>query len=184
MTLTLRHFFITLVFLAGNFSMPIHAACEIPLLNHSLLPLSNPQPQNLCDLYAGKVILAVNTASACGFTPQFKDLEALYQKYKDKGLVVLGFPSNDFFQEQKDDKSVAEFCHLNYGVTFPMFSKTAVRGKDANPFYQALITASGKSPKWNFYKYLIDRQGKVVTTYASTTKPIDSDIEIKIQTLL
>jgi glutathione peroxidase len=180
----MRAFFAVFFFLLSIFAMPTQAACTIPLLDHSLLPLSQPQPQNLCDAYAGKVILVVNTASACGFTPQFKDLEALYQKYKDKGLVVLGFPSNDFFQEQKDDKSVAEFCHLNYGVTFPMFSKTAVRGKNANPFYQALIAESGKSPKWNFYKYLIDRQGKVVNAFASTTKPLDSEIEKQIQGLL
>lgn len=184
MTTTLRPLYFLLFLLTGTLSMSTQAACEIPLLNHSLLPLTNPQPQNLCDLYAGKVILAVNTASACGFTPQFKELEALYQKYKDKGLVVMGFPSNDFFQEQKDDKSVAEFCQMNYGVTFPMFSKTSVRGKTANGFYQALIADSGKSPKWNFYKYLINRQGKVVNTFASTTKPLDSDIEKQIQTLL
>lgn len=176
--------FLAIFLLTGNLVMTVQAACEVPLLNHELLPLSQPQKQNLCDAYAGKVILAVNTASACGFTPQFKDLEALYQKYKDQGLVVLGFPSNDFFQEQKDDTAVAEFCKLNFGVTFPMFSKTSVRGKNANPFYQALAAETGKAPKWNFFKYLIDRQGKVVNVFASTTKPLDSELETQIQTLL
>src|SRR5512137_1872197 len=128
------------------------------LLQHSFKRLQDEQPQNLCQ-YAGKVLLVVNTASYCGFTPQYEGLEALYAKYASRGLVVLGFPSNDFAQESGSNAQIAELCFNTYGVKFPMFAKTVVAGPQANPLYAALAQATGRAPTWNFNKYLVDRQG-------------------------
>ena len=136
------------------------AACPA-LLNHTFARLQDEKPQSLCQ-YSGKVILVVNTASYCGFTPQYKGLEALYDKYKDRGLVVLGFPSNDFAQEKATNQEIADFCENTFGVKFPMFTKTAVTGDNAAPFFKQLAQAPGQRPKWNFYKYLIGRDGKLI----------------------
>lgn len=141
------------------------------LLNHSFNRLQDEAPQNLCQ-YAGKVLLVVNTASFCGYTPQYEGLEALHAKYSAKGLVVLGFPTNDFGQQEPgNDKEIADFCFNTYAVRFPMFSKTVVVGKQTNPLYVALNQATGQAPQWNFHKYLIDRNGKVVGSYASRVAP-------------
>jgi glutathione peroxidase len=134
--------------------------------------LQDEKPQSLCQ-YSGKVILVVNTASYCGFTGQYKGLEALYAQYKDKGLVVLGFPSNDFAQETGDNKQIADFCENTFGVKFPMFAKSSVSGDSASPFFKQLAELSGQKPRWNFYKYLISREGKVVAGYSSMTSPDD-----------
>ncbi len=141
-----------------------------PLLRHSFDRLQDEKPQALCQ-YAGKVVLVVNTASFCGFTPQYKGLEALHAKYKDRGLVVLGFPSNDFSQEAGSNKQIADFCESTFGVKFPMFVKSSVRGADANPLFRELAKQTGKSPSWNFHKYLIGRDGKVVDSYGSMVPP-------------
>ena len=134
------------------------AACTAPLLQHSFARLQDEQPQALCQ-YAGKVLLVVNTASFCGFTPQYEGLEKLNARYADKGLVILGFPTNDFNQEAADSKKIADLCFNTYGVKFPMFSKTTVKGSGANPLYQELAKATGQAPGWNFHKYLVDRSG-------------------------
>ena len=148
------------------------AACS-PLMHQSFPRLQDEVPQDLCQ-YAGKVALVVNTASYCGFTTQYQGLEALYAKYQGKGLVVLGFPSNDFGkQEPGTSKEIADFCFNTYGVKFPMFSKTSVKGPKANTLHAALIKATGKSPEWNFHKYLIDRSGHVIKSYASDVTPED-----------
>ena len=124
------------------------------------------------DAFKGKVMLIVNTASKCGFTPQFEALEGLHARYKDRGFAVLGFPSGDFMeQEYADEKKIQEFCTLTYGVKFPMFQKVRVTGDQATPLYKALAAASGESPKWTFHKYLIGRDGKIVATFGSRTKP-------------
>ncbi|MCB1029697.1 MAG: glutathione peroxidase [Acidimicrobiales bacterium] len=134
--------------------------------------------------YEGKVVLVVNTASKCGFTPQYEGLETVYDKYKDRGLVVLGFPCDQFaHQEPGDDGEIAEFCSLNYGVSFPMFSKIDVNGSNAHPLYQWLRSEKGgllvDRIKWNFTKFLVDTNGQVIGRYGSTTKPesIAKDIE-------
>jgi glutathione peroxidase len=152
--------------------MPVLATAEEcpALLNHKFNRLQDDSPQNLCQ-YAGKVTLVVNTASYCGFTSQYEGLEKLYANYKDKGLVILGFPSNDFSQEPGNSKEIADFCYNTYGVKFPMFAKSSVKGKEANALFAALVKAGAKSPAWNFNKYLIDRDGKLVGSYGSTTRP-------------
>ena len=149
-----------------------HADTCPALLNHRFPRLQDGAPQDLCQ-YAGKVVLVVNTASFCGFTPQYRGLEALDRKYRERGLVVLGFPSNDFAQESGSNKQIAEFCENTFGVKFPMFAKSAVRGADANPLFRELARASGTTPKWNFYKYLIARDGRVVQAWSSMTAPDD-----------
>ena len=169
-----------LVIVAGSFSSPL-AAQECPaLLSHTFPKLQDESPQNLCQ-YKGKVVLAVNTASYCGFTPQYEGLEKLHERYAARGLVILGFPSGDFGnQEKATSKEIAEFCFNTYGVKFPMFAKTSVRGEKANPFFAALAGATGQPPKWNFHKYLINRDANQVVAYTSFTKPDDKDLLKKI----
>ena len=154
---------------AAAASRATDAACPA-LLRQTVARLQDEAPQNLCQ-YAGRVLLVVNTASYCGYTGQYEGLEALYARYATQGLVILGFPSNDFEQEPGSGKEIADLCFNTYGVKFPMFSKTAVSGPQANPFYAALRSSSGVAPKWNFHKYLIDRKGQVVGSYVSNVTP-------------
>lgn len=161
-------------------------ASECPdILKFMKRKLNAQETVNFCDAYKDKAILFVNTASKCGFTPQFEGLETLYSQYKDKNFVVLGFPSGDFNQEYSDEGKTAELCELTYGVKFPMFETIAVRGDDADPLYRLLAKKADTTPKWNFYKYLVDRKGNLVDSYSSFTKPNDeqliADIERAIQ---
>jgi glutathione peroxidase len=153
------------------------------LLQHSFNRLQDEKPQPLCQ-YAGKVLLVVNTASFCGYTPQYQGLEALHAKYAAKGLVVMGFPSNDFNQESTDAKKIAELCFNTYGVKFPMFSVSAVKGKDANPLFASLAQATGKSPAWNFNKYLVGRDGKPLAHYTSNMAPDSKELAAAIEKAL
>ncbi|MBG6221735.1 MULTISPECIES: glutathione peroxidase [unclassified Janthinobacterium] len=155
----------------------IAAAPACPaILKQTFNRLQDEAPQNLCQ-YAGKVVLVVNTASYCGFTNQYQGLEALYAKYGSKGLVVLGFPSNDFGkQEPGNSKEIADLCYNTYGVKFPMFAKSVVSGPAPNPLYAELIKQTGKTPGWNFHKYLIDRNGKVVESFPSKVTPDDKKL--------
>ncbi|MVP01376.1 glutathione peroxidase [Paenibacillus lutrae] len=143
----------------------------------------NGEEQSLAD-YEGKVLLIVNTASKCGFTPQYKGLQELYDQYKDRGFEVLGFPSNQFMeQEPGTAEEIEQFCQVNYGVTFPMFAKVDVKGKDAHPLFDYLTSRTkgilSKEVKWNFAKFLVNRSGEVVERFAPTTVPakIADDIE-------
>ena len=167
----MKHFLPVLVLAAasGGASAAAPSACPAPL-QHTFLRLQDEKPQSLCQ-YSGKVALVVNTASYCGFTPQYKGLEALYDQYKGKGLVILGFPSNDFAQEKGSNKEIADFCESTFGVKFPMFAASHVSGSDANPLFKQLAVATGTTVKWNFYKYLIGRDGKVVAGFNSMTTP-------------
>ena len=151
-----------------------------PILNQSVLRLQDEKPQNLCQ-YAGKVVLIVNTASFCGFTPQYKGLEALYEKYKKEGLVVLGFPSNDFAQELDSNQQIADFCENTFGVKFPMFTKTSVKGETASKLFKELATITKTSPKWNFYKYLISRDGQKIKSFGSMTGPQDKSFVKEVE---
>lgn len=147
-----------------------NAACPA-ILQQQFSRLQDETPQNLCQ-YAGQTVLVVNTASYCGFTSQYQGLEALYAKYRSRGLVVLGFPSNDFgHQEPGDGKQIADFCFNTYGVKFPMFAKSVVSGVHPNALYVALAKATGAVPKWNFHKYLIDRSGRVIANYPGEVSP-------------
>jgi glutathione peroxidase len=138
---------------------------------------------DICELMENKPVLVVNTASHCGFTSQFKELEALHKKYKDKGLVVVGFASDDFKQEDADEEKAAEICYLNYGVTFTMLSPTHVTGEKANTLFKAL-NAQTQEPKWNFNKYLVGKDGKVVEHFGSMTKPDSPKLAAAIEQLL
>ena len=159
------------------------AACPA-LLNHSFPRLQDEKPQNLCQ-YAGKVVLVVNTASKCGFTPQYEGLEALHPKYGALGLVVLGFPSGDFGgQELNDSKEIADFCFNTYGVKFPMFAKSSVKGAAANPMFVQLAKSTGKAPGWNFHKYLIGRDGKPLGSYDSNVLPTGAPMVAQIEKAL
>jgi len=151
-------------------------ACKSSLLDYNFRKLASSEEVNLCEAYSGKVLLVVNTASKCGFTPQYEGLEKLYKEKKDQGFVVLGFPSHDFYQEPATEKEIKDFCNLTYDVQFPMFSKTKVRGKDAHPFFKLLTKETNSSPKWNFHKYLIGRDGELITDFSTRTKPYDDDV--------
>lgn len=145
-------------------------ACP-PLWQHSMLRLQDEKPQSLCQ-YAGRVVLVVNTASLCGFTGQYEGLEALYRQYGPRGLVVLGFPSNDFGQQEPGaNTAIADFCENTFGVKFPMFAKTTVVGRGAHPLYRELAQRTGEWPRWNFHKYLVDRDGRQVKAYTSAVEP-------------
>src|SRR5512142_1358546 len=153
-------FGLILTALAALVSPPPSIGAESPcpsILDHKFANLMD-EPVSLCQ-FSGKVLLAVNTASECGYTPQYEGLEKLYRRYNERGFVVLGFPANDFGgQEPGTNKQIAHFCQVNYSVTFPMFAKTSVVGVNANPLYRTLATLTGKPPRWNFHKYLLDRK--------------------------
>ena len=176
------------VWLAWAFSVALpgaaHATTACPtVLQHTHLRLQDEKPQNLCQ-YAGQVVVVVNTASYCGFTPQYKGLESLYSRYKSKGLVVLGFPSNDFSQEPDSNQKIADFCENTFGVKFPMMAKTTVRGPQAAPLFQQLALRTETAPKWNFYKYVISRDGKEIKAFSSMTGPTDRTFLAEIERML
>ena len=163
---------------------PVVASGNCPvILQKTFKKLQDESDQSLCQ-YAGKVILIVNTASFCGYTSQYEGLEALYAKYASKGLVVLGFPSNDFQQEPGNSQQIADFCFNTYGVKFPMFAKTSVVGKEVNPLYADLARVTNKRPEWNFHKYLLDRSGKPVDSFASVVSPTDRRFISEVERLL
>jgi glutathione peroxidase len=172
---------------ATGASLPARAAPDCPpVLQHSLLRLQDEKPVPLCQ-YSGKVVLVVNTASFCGYTTQYRSLEALSERYRSQGLVVLGFPSNDFSQEPGSGAAIAEFCENTFGVKFPMFAKssvTAAAGRTVNPLFAALARRSGEAPAWNFHKYLIGRDGQTVLSVASAVDPKDPAFTRDLEKLL
>lgn len=166
------------------FAASAHAEPQCPdWLRHDMSKLHSSDTLNLCALAEGKVALIVNTASDCGYTSQFKGLEGLYKQYKERGLVVIGFPSDSFDQERDDAAETAEVCYINYGVTFPMLATSAVKGEQANPVFQHLNTEL-QAPGWNFNKYLIDRSGKPVKHFDSDAKPDEKELTAAIEALL
>lgn len=165
-------------------SSALLSAAECPeYLDHDFTLLRSDETINLCEAYAGKPMLIVNTASYCGFTSQFEQLEAVHQRFKDDGLVVVGFPSNDFRQEDSDEDKTAEICYVNYGVTFAMLSTSSVKGGDANPVFKALAEQTS-APGWNFNKYVLDRDGKAVKHFGSRTRPDDDKVIETIESVL
>jgi len=160
-------------------------ACDSALLDQNFRRLASTEEVNLCEAYSGKVVLVVNTASKCGNTPQYDGLEKLYDQYGKEGLVVLGFPSNDFMgQEPGTEEKIEEFCRLTYGVEFPMFEKTSVKKDNADPFYAALAESSGTYPTWNFHKYLIGRNGELISDFSPRTQPYDAKLVAAIEQAL
>ncbi len=160
-------------------------ANESTILDHDFRRLASDESVNLQNEYEGKVVLVVNTASKCGNTPQYEGLESLYSEYQEQGLVVLGFPSNDFMgQEPGTEEEIQEFCRLTYSIRFPMFEKTTVRGSDAHPLFDALADAAGTYPTWNFHKYLIGRDGEVIAEFSPRTQPYDDDLVASINAAL
>ena len=166
--------------------VPAAASACSELLQHAYRPLAGKEKVELCSLFEGKVLLVVNTASKCGFTPQYEALEALQAKYADQGFAVVGFPSNDFMnQEPGSEQQIQEFCTLTYGVKFPMFEKVHVKGDEATPIYvQLAAQAGGQYPTWNFYKYVVDREGKVVQSFPSKVKPDAPELTGLIERLI
>ncbi|RUO32013.1 glutathione peroxidase [Aliidiomarina sedimenti] len=169
----------TIMFTSLLFALAMNDAvaqgCEGPLQGEQRL-LRSEETVDLCELGRDKVTLVVNTASECGFTGQFEGLQALYEDYNEQGFQVVGFPSDSFRQEHGDEEETAEVCFINYGVTFPMMATSNVRGEDVNPVFAELITATGQTPRWNFYKYLVGRDGEVLGVYPSTTRPDDQSL--------
>jgi glutathione peroxidase len=173
----------TLLLAAGAVRATVPGACPA-LLDRTLPRLQDEKPQHLCQ-YRGKVLLLVNTASFCGFTPQYKALEALHAKYAARGLVVLGFPSNDFGQQEPgSNKEIADFCESTFGVKFPMFAKTVVKGPKADPLYAELARRTGRAPGWNFHKYLVARDGLAVASFASEVDPGGREFVAQVEKLL
>jgi glutathione peroxidase len=168
------------LFLISLFFMSTAAGACPSILNHTLKTIED-KPRSLCE-YAGKVLLVVNTASQCGYTPQYDGLEALYRKYRAGGLVVLGFPMNDFGgQEPGSNRDIAEFCVNQYAIDFPVFAKTELK---ANPLFGELAKATGQAPRWNFHKYLVDRNGRAVQAFPSSVAPEDAKLVGAIEKLL
>jgi glutathione peroxidase len=177
----MRRCLFSLILLA-TCAMPAAAACPA-LLDRSMTDIQE-QSRSLCE-FAGKVVLVVNTASQCGYTPQYEGLEALYRKYRGRGLVVLGFPSNDFgAQEPGSNREIAAFCTNQYSIEFPMFGKSSVRGAQANPLFADLAKSTGQEPRWNFHKYLLARDGKQVLSFNTRVAPGDPKLLAAIETLL
>src|SRR5690606_18649023 len=158
------------------------AAAGSDLLDLEYRPLASRTPVNLAERHAGQVLLVVNTASKCGFTPQYEGLEALHQRYAGRGFAVIGFPSNDFRgQEPGDEAQIQEFCTLTYRVKFPMYEKVQVIGEEATPLYRRLAAATGVQPGWNFHKYLVSRDGRVVGNWPSKVEPLDPALVAAIE---
>ncbi len=153
------------------------------LFDHQLPRLHSSDTLDMSQ-FKGHPMLVVNTASYCGFTGQFEGLEALHQQYKDQGLHLVGFPSHDFSQEADDEAETAEMCFVNFGVTFDMSQPIAVRGADAHPIFKEITRQSGKAPRWNFYKFVLNKEGEVTAVFSSRTKPDDPKLKAAIAAVL
>ena len=170
------------VFTAPTATVAAEPSCPA-IIDHQFANLMD-EPVSLCQ-FSGKVLLIVNTASECGYTPQYDGLEKLYRRYRGKGFVVLGFPSNDFGgQEPGTNKEIKQFCEVNYGITFPVFAKTPVVGAKTNPLFRDLAAKTGKAPRWNFHKYLLDKTGTPVAAFESAVTPEDQRITSQIEKLI
>ncbi|WP_114786908.1 glutathione peroxidase [Vibrio tetraodonis] len=168
--------------LLGSLMAFASSAATCPeILNSKQRLLNSTENIELCEAFQGKTLLVVNTASQCGYTSQFEELEELYQTYKDQGFTVIGFPSNDFRQERGSEEQSAKVCYLDYGVTFPMMARSSLTGSSANPVFTQIQSQAGVKPKWNFYKFLINKQGNVVATFPSSTSPVSSTLKNAIE---
>ena len=173
---------LTAPFLALGLVSSLAQACP-DYLNHSMRRLASTEQIQFCEAYSGKVLLVVNTASYCGYTRQFAGLETLHQEYRDQGLVVLGFSSDDFFQEDNDEGDAAEVCFEKYAVSYPVMATSEVRGDDANPVFKGLGDAAGY-PRWNFNKYLVSKEGEVLEHFGSGTEPDSEELKAAVEAAL
>ena len=164
------------------FSSPVWAECA-PWLDHEIGKLHSQDTLNTCTLSEDKTVLIVNTASKCGFTPQFKELQALYERYEDRNFTIIGFPSNTFRQAARDEEEAAEVCYVNFGVTFPMTRTTSVRGESAHPIFKHLATFK-EAPQWNFNKYLVSSSGEVLEHFGSSVSPTSRQLTQAIESAL
>ena len=181
----MRPIYRPLLFILSIYPMVLPAEECPATLDFEVRRLASDETVRLCDEYGGKVLLIVNTASKCAFTSQYEGLEALHEKYAEQGFQVLGFPSNDFGnQDPGSEEEIKNFCRLTYSVAFPMFEKTHASKELAGPLFRKLGEVSGSYPKWNFYKYLLDRDGNIVNTYTSLTKPQNKRVTNAIERLL
>ncbi len=178
----MKHLILAMATLAALLSHIVFASCP-DFLNHSMRKLASTEEIQFCGAYEGKALLIVNTASYCGYTSQFEGLEEVHQNYEDNGLVVIGFSSDDFFQEDNDEGDAAEVCFEKYEVTFPVIATSAVRGSDANPVFRGLGEAAGY-PRWNFNKYLVSPAGEVVEHFSSGVTPDSEEIRAAIEAAL
>lgn len=181
---TTRALLVALPLMLTSVSVPAALDCPATDVNVEMRRLLG-KPENVCQSYGGKVMLIVNVASHCGFTSQYEGLEKLYATYKDQGLVVLGFPSADFGgQEFEKEEEIAKFCKANFGVSFPMFGRSSVKGEQANPLFKTLSAKTGEAPGWNFNKYLVGRDGKVIAHFPSGAKPDGAEMRKAIEAAL
>lgn len=178
----LKNIVLTSLVVPTLFAFSVSAAECDDFTNQDVRKLRSKESINLCQ-FKDKPLLIVNTASNCGFTPQFEQLEALHKEYKDQGLVVLGFPSDSFFQEENDEKDTAEMCFINYGVTFNMMATSDVKGSDANPIFKHLADKT-RSPSWNFNKYLVSKDRQTITHFGSRVKPQSDELKQAIEKAL
>ena len=178
----MKHVLLTITALSALCSHTVFASCP-DFLNHSMRKLASTEEIQFCEAYEGKALLIVNTASYCGYTAQFESLEKIYEAYADNGLVVLGFSSDDFFQEDNDEGDAAEVCFEKYDVTFPVIATSAVRGSDANPVFRGLGETAGY-PRWNFNKYLVSPNGESVEHFSSGVKPDSEEMRAAIEAAL
>ncbi len=182
----MRYFYALMVALTSLITGDVMAEATTQTGIHSISANSIDGEEVSLATYKGKVLLIVNVASQCGFTPQYKDLQKLYETYRSRGLEVLGFPSNDFGgQEPGSNAEIKKFCSSKFGVSFPMFSKIRTKGSEAHPLYQLLVSSTGGTPVgWNFEKFLVGRDGLVVERFDSSTKPFDSELTEAIEKVL
>jgi glutathione peroxidase len=178
----LKNIVLTSLLAPSLFAFSVSAAECNDFTNQDVRKLRSKESINLCQ-FKDKPLLIVNTASNCGFTPQFEQLEALHKEYKEQGLVVLGFPSDSFFQEENDEKDTAEMCFINYGVTFNMMATSDVKGSDANPLFKHLADKT-RSPSWNFNKYLVSKDRQTITHFGSRVKPQSDELKQAIEKAL
>jgi len=178
----MKHLVLTAAALSALFNQAVFASCP-DFLNHSMRKLASTEQVQFCEAYEGKALLIVNTASYCGYTSQFESLEKVHQIYAANGLVVLGFSSDDFFQEDNDEGDAAEVCFEKYNVTFPVIATSAVRGSDANPVFRGLGEIAGY-PRWNFNKYLVSPAGQVVEHFSSGVRPDSEEMRAAIEAAL
>jgi glutathione peroxidase len=178
----MKKLFLVLTLLSSSFSQA-EAQCAA-IFDQNFPKLHSSKSVDLCEITAGKTVLIVNTASKCGYTPQFEQLQSLYQQYESQDFTIIGFPSNDFRQEENDEEKIADICYTNFGVKFTMVQPVHVKGAQAINIFDDLAEQAGEFPQWNFHKYLVDKDGQLIESFASNVNPISDEITEAIEDTL